>query len=117
MSLLQNIQNKDLVDQRLNALGFNYNHICQCITNTLKLKDNRYHYILSGFTTLVRYKNGILLIHYPTGQREQFEVDDIMDLEFAISKIFKEMNNIAIELSNALGGSYFDVVWGCVKVQ
>lgn len=117
MSLLQDIQNKDLVNQRLDELGFSYNHICQCITNTLKLKDKRYHYILSGFTTIVRYKDGVLLIRYPCGQREQFKVDDIVDLDFAISKIFKVMNNIAIELSNALGQSYFDVVWGCVKLQ
>jgi hypothetical protein len=117
MSLLQDIQNKDLVSQRLNELGFHYDHVSQCIANTLKLKDNRYHYILSGFTTTVHYKSGVLLIRYPCGQREQFGVDDIVDLDLAISKIFKEMNNIAIELSNALGKSYFDVVWGCVKLQ
>ena len=117
MSLLQDIQNKDLVSQRLNELGFHYDHVSQCITNTLKLKDNRYHYILSGFTTIVRYKNDVLLIRYPTGQREQFKVDDIVDLDFAISKIFKEINNFAIKLSNNPGENYFDVVWGCVKVQ
>lgn len=117
MSLLQDIQNEDLVSQRLNELGFSYNHIYQCVTNTLKLKDNRYHYILSGFTTMVHYKNGVLLIIYPTGHTEQFGVDDIVDLDLAINKVFKEMNNLAIELSNALGESYFDVVWGCVKLQ
>lgn len=117
MSLLQDIQNKDLVNQRLNELGFHYDHVSQCIANTLKLKDNRYHYILSGFTTTVHYKSGILLIHYPTGHREQFGIDDIVDLDFAISKVFEEIYNFAIELSNSFGKSYFDIIWGCVKLQ
>ena len=117
MSLLQDIQNKDLVGQRLDELGFHYDHVSQCSTNTLKLKDNRYHYILSGFTTMIHYESGILWIYYPTGHTEQFAVDDIVDLDFAISKVFEEMYNFAIELSNSFGQSYFDVVWGCVKVQ
>ena len=118
MSLLQDIQNKDLVDQRLNELGFYYNHVSKCLYNTLKLRDNRYHYILSGFTTTIYYKDNILIVCYPDCWfSDRFPVDDIADLDLAINKVFDRINELAIKLSKANGSNYYDVIWGCVKVQ
>lgn len=117
MSLLQDIQCISLIDKRLDDLGFAYNHIDKSLHNKLKLEDNRYHYILSGFSTIITYKYNILDVTYPTGHREQFGVDDIVDLDLAISKVFDKMKEIAIELSNSNGNSYFDVIWERTRLQ
>lgn len=117
MSLLQDIQCISSIDKRLDDLGFAYNHIDKSFHNKLKLEDNRYHYILAGFSTIITYKYNTLDVRYPTGFREQFQVSDIIDLNLGISKAFDKMKEIAIELSNSNGKSYFDVIWERTKLQ